>query len=63
MTQKPWPAWETINELATDMGVAKLTRIQWRQRKKVPHKYRLPMIEKAARLKIALSSPDFERAD
>ena len=36
--------WELVEELARGLGVQELNLEKWRQRKSVPHKWRLPII-------------------
>ena len=59
MAKIDWPAWETIDELAKRMGVGDHARHKWRQRG-VPHRYRLPLLERAQQLGKTLTKDDFE---
>lgn len=49
-----------ILDLAVEHGVSPNSLKKWRKRGKVPHKYRLPLLEAAQRKGVALSSRDFE---
>jgi hypothetical protein len=37
--------WTTIDAAAEALGVKHATRIKWRQRKSVPHRWRIPIIQ------------------
>lgn len=50
----------TLVELAGRIGVTANSLKKWRNRGKVPHKYRLPLLEAAQKNGLALSSEDFE---
>jgi hypothetical protein len=55
-----WPAFETIDTLAPELGVdSERTRAKWRQRG-VPHKYRLPLLMLAMRRGVVLTDKDME---
>lgn len=58
MRQIDWPSWEKINRLGAALGVSEFARDKWRQRG-VPHKWRLPMIERAKAQRIALDPTEF----
>lgn len=50
----------TILELAVARGVTANALKKWRKRGKVPHKYRLPLIEAAQKKGLPLASRDFD---
>lgn len=50
-----------IDRLAEELGVTPVARKKWRQRG-VPHRWRLPIIERAAREGVELKGTDFIRA-
>ena len=50
-----------IDELAEELGATAVARKKWRQRG-VPYRWRLPIIERAAKRGIKLAGADFERA-
>jgi hypothetical protein len=47
-----------IDLLAADLGVSEEARKKWRQRGAVPHKWRLPLIDLAAKRGIIISQSD-----
>jgi hypothetical protein len=42
--------WDLIEQLAQELGVTKHATAKWRQRKTVPHKWRLPIVLKSGGL-------------
>ena len=52
--------WKLIMQAAHEMGVNKWTRWRWRQRGKVPHRWRIPLIQHTGGL---ISIQMFERLD
>jgi hypothetical protein len=49
-----------IDRLAEELGVSAVARKKWRQRG-VPHKWRLPLLRKAAERGISLTDDAFEK--
>lgn len=39
--------WDLIEKLAQELGLTKYATAKWRQRKSVPHKWRLPIVLKS----------------
>lgn len=50
----------TLLDLAVAHGVTADSLKKWRKRGKVPHKYRLPLLEAAQKKGVPLTSRDFE---
>lgn len=52
--------WNFIEREAKSLGVTKHAIQKWRERGRVPHKYRLPLLARAASIGVALSLEAFE---
>ena len=57
MPNKYWPL---IQELGHELGAKSAAMAQWKTRRKVPHKYRLAMLERARIKGRALPQKAFE---
>ena len=51
---------EQIEALAAALGVKRNTIFQWRHRRSVPHRWRLPILAEARRRKVKLSPEELE---
>lgn len=49
-----------INLLAAELGVSDEARKKWRQRGAVPHKWRLPILDLAAKRRVPILQSDLE---
>lgn len=52
--------WKVIDRSAEELGVAPEARKKWRQRRSVPHRWRLAIMDLAAAHGKVLSGADFE---
>jgi hypothetical protein len=54
------PQWKAVDTLAAELGVSAEARRKWRERDTVPHRWRLPILQRAAG-RFEITAETFER--